>query len=203
LSKSLVCREFAQSLCWSPMKTLKVRQRSFQKLTQFTMLNKVQDPLACKVNLLLQELQCFSHSLEWGDSAQRWCCSCRKTVRSRQNSFKEQNEFTTLTMLLDPLFSNITDSLTNLQFFSHLLLCGDFAQSWRSSTMKTLTVAQRSFQKLAQFTMLNKLQEPLACNINASLTRAAVLLPFTWMGRFSRKLMLLIQENTEKYSVLL
>jgi hypothetical protein len=51
--------------------------------------------------------------------------------------------------------------------------------------------------------MLNKLQEPLAWNINASLTRAAVLLPFTWMGRFSRKLMLLIQENTEKYSVLL
>jgi hypothetical protein len=45
--------------------------------------------------------------------------------------------------------------------------------------MKTLTVAQRSFQKLTQFTMLNKLQEPLAWNINASLTRAAVLLPFT------------------------
>jgi hypothetical protein len=40
--------------------------------------------------------------------------------------------------------------------------------------MKTLTVAQRSFQKLTQFTMLNKLQEPLACNINASFTRAAV-----------------------------
>jgi hypothetical protein len=69
-------------------------------------------------------------------------------------------------MLLDPLFSNITDSLTNLQFFSHLLLGGDFAQRRRSSTMKTLTVAQRSFQKLTQFTMLNKLQEPLACKVN-------------------------------------
>jgi hypothetical protein len=45
--------------------------------------------------------------------------------------------------------------------------------------MKTLTVAQHSFQKLTQLTMLNKLQEPLACNINASLTRAEVLLPFT------------------------
>jgi hypothetical protein len=53
------------------MKTLKVRQPSFQKLTQITMLNKVQDPLACKVNLLLQELQFFSHSPEWGDSAER------------------------------------------------------------------------------------------------------------------------------------
>jgi hypothetical protein len=60
------------------MKTLKVRQRSFQKLTQFTMLNKVQDPLACKVNLLLQELQCFSHSLEWGDSAQSDVAHARK-----------------------------------------------------------------------------------------------------------------------------
>jgi hypothetical protein len=48
-------------------------------------------------------------------------------VRSRQNSFKEQNEFTILTMVLDPLVSNIKDSLTNLQFFSHLLACGDFA----------------------------------------------------------------------------
>jgi hypothetical protein len=130
----------------------------------------------------------------------KWCCSCKKTVRSRQNSFKEQNEFTTLTMLLDPRFSNITDSLTNLQFFYHLLLCGDFAQSWRSSTMKTLTVAPSSFQKLTQFTVLNKLQEALACNINASLTWAAVLLPFTWTGRFSRKLMLLIQENGESYA---
>jgi hypothetical protein len=51
--------------------------------------------------------------------------------------------------------------------------------------------------------MLNKVQGPLACTINASLTGAAVLLAFTWMGRFSRKVMLLIQEYTEKYSVLL
>jgi hypothetical protein len=46
--------------------------------------------------------------------------------------------------------------------------------------------------------MLNKVQDPLACNINASLIRAAVVLQFTWMGRFSRKVMLLIQENTER-----
>jgi hypothetical protein len=69
--------------------------------------------------------------------------------------------------------------------------------------MKTLTVDQRSFQKVTQFTMLNKVKFPLAWNVNASLIRAAVLLPFTSMGRFSRKVMLLIQENTEKYSVLL
>jgi hypothetical protein len=45
--------------------------------------------------------------------------------------------------------------------------------------MKTLTVGQGSFEKLTQFTMLNKAQDPLACKINPSLTRAEVLLPFT------------------------
>jgi hypothetical protein len=178
------------------MKTLKVWQHSYQKLTQFTMFSKVQDPLACKINPILQDLQCFSSSLECGDSAQGWCCLSRKTV-SRQNSFKEQNAFTMLTMLLDPLFSNIKDSLTNLQFFSLLLVCGDFAQGLCSSQKKTLKVGPRSFHTLTEFTMLNKVQDPLA------LTRAAVLLPFTWMGRFSRKVMLLIQENTEREAVLL
>jgi hypothetical protein len=90
-----------------------------------------------------------------------------------------------------------------MQFFSHLLVCGDFAQSWRSSPMKMLTVGQRPFQKLTQFTILYKVQGPLDCNINASLTRAAVLLPFTWEGLFNTKLILLIKENTERNAVLL
>jgi hypothetical protein len=37
--------------------------------------------------------------------------------------------------------------------------------------MKTLTGRQRFFQMLKQFTMLNKVQDPLACNIKASLTQ--------------------------------
>jgi hypothetical protein len=41
----------------------------------------------------------------------------QETVRSRQNSFKEQNEFTIITELNDPLLSNINDSLTNLESF--------------------------------------------------------------------------------------
>jgi hypothetical protein len=45
--------------------------------------------------------------------------------------------------------------------------------------MKTLKVRQRSSEKLTQFLMLNKVQDPLAFNINACLTRAAVLLKFT------------------------
>jgi hypothetical protein len=188
----------AQSWWSSPMKTLTVGQHSFQKLTQFTTLNKVHDPLACKINLSLRRDAVLLPFTSIGWLTQRWCCWSRKTQRGIQYSFKEQTEFTILTSLLDPLVSNMKDSLTNLQLFSLLLVCSDFAQRWRCSPMKTLTVGQFSFQKLTQFTMLNKVQGPLACNIYASLTRAAVLLPFTWIGWLNIKVMLLIQENTEK-----
>jgi hypothetical protein len=52
------------------MKTLTVGQRSFEKLIQYTMLNKVQTLLLVKLLLLLKELKCFSLSHEWGDSAE-------------------------------------------------------------------------------------------------------------------------------------
>jgi hypothetical protein len=180
------------------MKTLTVRQHSFQNLTQFSMLNKVQEPLACNINASLTRAAVLLPLLESGDSAQRWYCWPRKTLRARQYPFKDQTEFTILTMLLDPLLSNMKDSLTNLQFLCHLLVWADFVKSWYSSKMKMLTVGQRSFQKLTQFTMFTKVQDTLACKINPSLTRATVLLPFTWMGWFSTKVMLLIQENSEK-----
>jgi hypothetical protein len=38
-----------------------------------------------------------------------------------QYSFKEQTEFTIVTEFLDPLTSNIKDSLRKLQVFSHLV----------------------------------------------------------------------------------
>jgi hypothetical protein len=178
--------------------------------------------------LLLQELQCFSHSLERGDSTQRWYCSSRKTLRGTQYSFKEETEFPIVTEFLDPLRSNIKDSLRKLQVFSHSLACshyaqrwcsspmetlrgranslkqptqfsnlnmllthrapnfhcvlrkatvflhslerGCFAQSWRSSPLKMLTVRKRSFRMLTRFTMHNKVKGPLACNTTASLT---------------------------------
>jgi hypothetical protein len=65
-------------------------------------------------------------------------------------------------MLLDPLGSIIKDYLTNLQFFSLLLVCSDFAQSLCSSPMEMLKVSQLSSSKLTQFIMLNKVQGPLA-----------------------------------------
>jgi hypothetical protein len=140
----LVCGDLAQSWCTSPMKILEVRQRSFQKLTQFTMLNKVQGPLACNINPSLTRATVLLLFIEWGDSAQRWCCSSRKAMTSRHNSLKEQTEFTILTMLLDPLVLTWRFLLQKLQFFSHLLVCGDFAQSLCSSPMEMLKVRQCS-----------------------------------------------------------
>jgi hypothetical protein len=48
--------------------------------------------------------------------------------------------------------------------------------------MKTLTGRQYSFKQLTQITVLNKMLDPLASNINDSLSRATVLLPFTSLG---------------------
>jgi hypothetical protein len=155
------------------------------------------------LRILLQELQFFSHSLVYGDFAQRWGSSPMETLRGREYTIKQHTQFMMLNMLLSHLASNIYDFLRRATVFLHSLERGCFAQSWCSSPMKTLTGRQCSFQMLTQFTMLNKVQDPLAFNINASLTRAAVLLPFTWKGWFCTKVMLLIQENTERWSVLL
>jgi hypothetical protein len=46
------------------MKTLTVCQHSFQKLMSSPCLTKCKALLLVKLMLLLQELQCFSHSLE-------------------------------------------------------------------------------------------------------------------------------------------
>jgi hypothetical protein len=93
-------------------------------------------------------------------------------LRSRQNSFKEHNKFTILTMLLDPLFSHIKDSLTNFQFFSHLLACSDFAQSLCSSPMKSLGRRVYFLKVYTQFSILNTLLNHLASNINGFLRKA-------------------------------
>jgi hypothetical protein len=45
--------------------------------------------------------------------------------------------------------------------------------------------------------MVNKVLDPVDPNINDSLTRATVLLPFSWMGDFA-KVDVLTHENTER-----
>jgi hypothetical protein len=168
------------------MKTLTGRQHSFQSLTQFTMPNKVQDPLACNINVFLQELQCFSHSLEWGNSAQRWCWASSKILRGRQDSFKEQTEFTILIKLADSLVSNIKDSLKKLQFFSHSRVWGDCAQRLCSLPMETGSGRVYTIKQHTQCTMLNMLLSLLASNIYDFLRRATVFLHSIERGCFAQ-----------------
>jgi hypothetical protein len=136
--------------------------------------------------LLQQELQCFSHSLVRADSAQRWCCSYRKTVRSRQYSFKDETEFTILTKLADPPVSNIKDSLKKPQFFSHSLVWGDFAQRWCSLPMETRSAKEYTIKQHTQCTMLTMLLSHLASNIYDFLRRAIVLLHSFERGCFAQ-----------------
>jgi hypothetical protein len=126
--------------------------------------------------LLLQELQCFSHSIERGDSAQRWCCLSRKTLRGGQYSFKEKTGFTLLTKLLDSLVLTLRILLQQLQFFSHSLVWGDFALRWFSSPLETLRGGEYSLKQHTQFTILNMLLNNLASNTYDFLRRIPVFL---------------------------
>jgi hypothetical protein len=63
--------------------------------------------------------------------------------------------------------------------------------------MKRLKVRQHSFQNLTQFTMLNKVQDRLACQINPSLIRAAVFL-FHVNGEIQQKGDVADPVNTER-----
>jgi hypothetical protein len=126
--------------------------------------------------LLIQELQWFSHSIERGDSPQRWCCTSRKTLRGGQYSFKEKTGFTILTKLLDPLVLTLRILLKQLQFFSHSLVWGDFAQRWCSSALETLRGREYLLKQHTQFTILNMLLNNLASNTYDFLRRTPVFL---------------------------
>jgi hypothetical protein len=60
---------------------------------------------------------------------------------------------------------------------------------------------QYSLKQLTQFTMLNKVLDPLASNINDSLKRTTVILPFISKGLFGTKLMFLTHENAERWVI--
>jgi hypothetical protein len=162
------------------------------------MLNKLRDPLASNTYDSLTQVTLLLPFTCMGNFEQKFCSSIMKTLRSKHYSLKQQIQFTMANKVLDPLASKINDFLKRTTVFLHSLERFYYAQSWCSSLLKMMTGWQHSFQMLTQFTMLNKVQDPLASNINDSLTRAAVPLPFTWMEWFSTKVMSLTQESTER-----
>jgi hypothetical protein len=106
-------------------------------------------------------------------------------------------------MLSDPAAFHIDSFLRRhivlLSFTSKGLFCrrGGFSQ------FKTLRERPYSFYQLTQFSDLNNVTDPLAFNLYSSLTRGTVLLAFTWMGLYCRKVRFLTLENTGRYAVFL
>jgi hypothetical protein len=177
---------FCKKLIFWPMKTLRVRQYSLKKQTQFTMLNKVLDSLSSNINDSLTRVQCFFHSLDCYDLEQRWCFSPMKILRSRQYFFKKLTQFTVLNKVLDPLASNINDSLPRATVLLPFTWMGGYSKKVMFSPMKTLRGRQYSFQKLTQYTMLNKVLDPLASNINDLLRKGTVFLHSLQRGYFAQ-----------------
>jgi hypothetical protein len=134
---SLVWCSFAQSWCSSHCKMLKDRQYYYYFVTQFSVINKVLNYLACIINSSLTSVTGLIPFTWRGLFTQRWCSSPTKTLRGRQYSFIQLTAFTMLIKLLHPLASNINDSLTReLQSSFHSLLWGDLAKSFVSHPWK-------------------------------------------------------------------
>jgi hypothetical protein len=75
------------------------------------MQNKVIDSPGSNMHLSLTRDALLVPIIERGYFEQSWCSSLMKTLRGRQYSFKEQTQFKMLNKVLDPLASNINDSL--------------------------------------------------------------------------------------------
>jgi hypothetical protein len=61
-----------------------------------------------------------------------------------------------------------------------------------------LSKSKYSLKKLTYFSQLNNVLDPTAFNVDDFLTRDTVLLPFSLMGLFDTKEMLLTVENPER-----
>jgi dTDP-4-dehydrorhamnose 3,5-epimerase-like enzyme len=126
------------------------------------------------------------HFLVWGDFAQRWCSSPMKTLRGRHYSLKQHTQFTILNKVLDPLTSNINDSLTRATVPLPFTWMGWFCKNVMFSPMKSLRGRHYSLKQQTQFTMLNKEPDLLASIINGSITRDTVHLHSHERGCFDK-----------------
>jgi hypothetical protein len=98
-----------------------------------------------------------------------------KTLRGRQYSFKQLTQFIMLNNMVDPLASNINDSLTRSTVLLAFTCMGHFGTKVMFHTHINTEIWQCSFKEPTQFTVLNKVLDPLASSINDSLTRDTVL----------------------------
>jgi hypothetical protein len=160
------------------MRKLRGTQYSFKQQTHKKLQNKVLGPLASNMNDSLTEATLHLPFSCMGPFSVKVRFLILKSLRGRHYSLTQQTQFIMLSKLLDPLPSTMKDCIRSSVFLLSLER-GSLAQSWCSSSMKTLRLRQCSFQKPTQFTMLNKVVDLLASNFNVSLWRATLFLPFT------------------------
>jgi hypothetical protein len=172
--------DFARSWCSSPMKTLRGKQYSFKELNELTRLNNLLDRLASNIHDSLTRATVLLPFTCKGDLEQRWCSWPLKTLRGRQHSFQQLTQFKVLNKVHVPVASNTSDSLPRASVLLHSLQKATFPQGFCSSGMQRLRDRPYSFKQLSHFTMLKKVLDSLAFNMNGSLTGETVLLPFTW-----------------------
>jgi hypothetical protein len=138
------------------MKTLSGSQYYFKQVTEFSLQNKVLDPPTSTIHLSLTRDEVLVPFTCKSQFCTKVRYSIMKTLRDRHFSLKQQTQFTMIHKVLDTLASNINDFFRRATVFLHSLERGYFAQSSCSSPMKTLRGRQDSFEKLTQFTMVNK-----------------------------------------------
>jgi hypothetical protein len=140
----------------------------------------------------------FLHSHRRAYLAQSWCSSPMKKLRVRQYSLRQQTQSQLQNKVLAALPSNIIDSLRSTTMFLHSLERGYSAQSWCFSPMEKLRGRQYFFTQHTRIKPQNKALAPLASNMNDSLTKATLHLPFNCMGPLWTKVMFLTLEITER-----
>jgi hypothetical protein len=187
----------AQSWCSSPMKKLRVRQYSLRQQTQSQLQNKV---LAALPSNIIDSVTQATLNLpfSWGHCEQRWYFSLLKKLTGGQYSLIQQTQVTMQSKLLDPAPSNMNDFLRSTTMFLHSLERGYSAQSWCFSPMEKLRGRQYFFTQHTRIKPQNKALAPLASNMNDSLTKATLHLPFNCMGPLWTKVMFLTLEITER-----
>jgi hypothetical protein len=103
---------FCTKWCSSHLKSLRSRQYSFHKLTQFSQENNVLDPPASYIQGFFTR-DTLVHSLTWRSNfVQSSCSSHMKTLKVRQCFFQKLTQFPQGNFVLQPPASHIDGFLT-------------------------------------------------------------------------------------------
>jgi hypothetical protein len=175
---------------------LSLGKHSFHMLILLLQGNNLLEAPAANLDLCLQET--VHVPLSWnGLLAQRWNCSHCQTLTDRQCSFWMLNQLKLLNNVPEPLSCNLCGSPARHTVILPFIESGNLAPKGCSSHYQTVRGRWPSFWNFTLLTLLHKVLDPLASNINNFLPRASELLPFSSKGWCCTKVPFLIPEHTE------